>query len=163
MPGESNFLDIARLIQLAVAPVFLLTAIGTIINVLAQRLGRSIDRRRVLEERLPEYRDQALLEAEVELQQLRRRIVYILWAITLAVLAGTLVCLMIGVAFAGAFIATSLARPVAGLFIAAVSFLTLALLLFLREVTIAVVSAHQTVSPYVSARVERTNTTSATK
>ena len=43
MLGESNFLDIARVIQLAVAPVFLLTAIGTIINVLVQRLGRSID------------------------------------------------------------------------------------------------------------------------
>jgi len=163
VPGESHFLDIARVIQLAVAPVFLLTAIGTIINVLIQRLGRSIDRRRTLEERLPRYQDQVLLEAEVELKQLNRRIVLILWAVTLAVVAATLVCLLIGVAFAGAFVATNLARPVAVLFIAAVIVLTAALLLFLREVTIAVVSAHQTVNPYVSEGVARTKDTAATK
>ena len=38
-----------RVIQLAVAPVFLLTAIGTIITALANRLGRAVDRRRILE------------------------------------------------------------------------------------------------------------------
>ncbi len=163
MPGESHFLDIARVIQLAVAPVFLLTAIGTIINVLVQRLGRSIDRRRTLEEQLPGYQGHLAAEGAVELRQLNRRIVLILWAITLAVVAATLVCLLIGVAFAGAFVATNLARPVAVLFIAAVAFLTVALLLFLREVTIAVVSAHQTSEPYLSPRVARTNETAATK
>jgi hypothetical protein len=163
VPGESHFLDIARVIQLAVAPVFLLTAIGTIINVLVQRLGRSIDRRRTLEERLPEYHGQSLLETEMELKQLNRRIVLVLWAVALAVCAATLVCLLIGVAFAGAYVATDLARPVAALFIAAVTVLTVALLLFLREVSIAVVSAHQTAGPYASARVERTKDTAATK
>ncbi len=143
--------------------MFLLTAIGTIINVLVQRLGRSIDRRRTLEERLPEYPGQLQIEAEVELRQLNRRIVLVLWAVALAVLAATLVCLLIGVAFAGAFVATDLSRPVAGLFIAAVAVLTVALLLFLREVSIAVVSAHQTVNPYVSARVARTKDTAAAK
>ena len=39
--------DITRIIQLAVAPVFLLTAIGTILSALNNRLGRIVDRRRV--------------------------------------------------------------------------------------------------------------------
>ena len=46
---ENHISDIAHAIQLAVAPVFLLTAIGTLINVLNARLSRSIDRRRALD------------------------------------------------------------------------------------------------------------------
>jgi hypothetical protein len=163
VPGEAHFLDIARVIQLAVAPVFLLTAIGTIINVLIQRLGRSIDRRRVLEENLSEYEGVWLDEAKVELGQLNRRIVIILWAVSLAVIAATLVCLLVGVAFAGAFVSANLARPVAILFILAVSVLTAALLLFLREVSISVVSAHQTERPYETGRVARKKNTAAKK
>ena len=44
--------EIAHLIQLSVAPVFLLTGVGTLLNVLSGRLARIIDRARVLEERL---------------------------------------------------------------------------------------------------------------
>jgi len=163
VPGESNFLDIARVIQLAVAPVFLLTAIGTIINVLIQRLGRALDRRRIIEEQVPHCEGEVLAAAEGELKMLNRRIVLVLWAITLAVLAGTLVCLLIGVAFAGAFVQTNLVRIVAGLFIGAVAVLTAALLLFLREVLIAAWTAHQTGVPYHFARVERTKDTAAAK
>src|SRR6478609_2610146 len=42
---ESHLTDITHVIQLAVAPVFLLTAIATLINALNIRLGRGIDRR----------------------------------------------------------------------------------------------------------------------
>src|SRR4029077_16254586 len=50
--NPDNVIDVARLIQLAVAPVFLLTAVGTMIGVLSTRLGRAVDRTRYLEERL---------------------------------------------------------------------------------------------------------------
>jgi len=50
---ETHITDITHVIQLAVAPVFLLTAIGTLITALNNRLGRVIDRRRILQERLP--------------------------------------------------------------------------------------------------------------
>ena len=52
MAIEAHLTDIAHVIQLAVAPVFLLTGVGTIINALNARLTRIIDRRRVLEERM---------------------------------------------------------------------------------------------------------------
>jgi len=45
--------SIAQTIQLAIAPVFLLAGIGSILNVLAGRLARVVDRSRVLEERTP--------------------------------------------------------------------------------------------------------------
>ena len=44
--------QIAHVIQLSIAPVFLLTGVGTLLNVLSGRLARIIDRARVLEQRL---------------------------------------------------------------------------------------------------------------
>ena len=155
--ADSQIFDIARTIQLAVAPVFLLTAIGTLLNVLITRLGRAVDRRRVLEEHLPEYGEEMRAEAQRELGMLARRIIYVLWAVTLAVLGALLVCLLIGVAFAGAYFSLDLSREVAGLFVAAVVAVTFCLLLFLREVSIAAVSAHQTPAPY-SPRALRNDT-----
>ena len=48
---ETHINGIAQVIQLAIAPVFLLTAVGTIIGVLSNRLARIVDRTRVLEDR----------------------------------------------------------------------------------------------------------------
>ena len=161
MPAESHFYDIARVIQLAVAPVFMLTAIATIINVLISRLGRAVDRRRILEEHMPEYAGERESQALRELDLLGQRIVLVLWATALAVLSALMVCLLIGTAFSGAFIATDLSRPVAVLFTGAVAALTVCLLVFLREISIAAVSARQTVAPQ-SLR-ERTKATAEAK
>ena len=70
MAVDSHIFDISRTIQLAVAPVFLLTAIGTIINVLIGRLGRAVDRRRLLEEHLSEYSEEMRADALRELSML---------------------------------------------------------------------------------------------
>jgi hypothetical protein len=142
--------DITRVIQLAIAPVFLLSAIATIINVLITRLSRAVDRRRTLEEHLTVYQDEHLAQAIEELRMLQKRITLTLWSLTLAVLSALLVCLLVGTAFAGAYVALDLSRPVAALFVAAVLALTLCLLLFLREISVAAFSARQTVSPYAA-------------
>jgi hypothetical protein len=147
MPNESHFLDIARVIQLAIAPVFLLTAIATIINILISRLARAVDRRRVLEEHLPDYEGAGLEQAAGELAMLHRRVRLVIWATALAVLSALMVCLLIGIAFVGAFVATDLSHAVAILFVAAMAALTGCLLIFLREISIAAVSARQTVKP----------------
>src|SRR5215468_4369890 len=44
--------EIAHIIQLSIAPGFLLTRVGTLLNVLSGRLARIIDRARALEQRL---------------------------------------------------------------------------------------------------------------
>ena len=151
---ESHVFDITRVIQLAVAPVFLLTAIGTIINALAGRLARAIDRRRVLDELLPVQEGEAREEMLQELGILARRITLVLRAMALSVISALLVCLLIGTAFVGAFIELDLSRPVALLFVASVLALTLGLLLFLREVFLAALSVQQLVRAQ-PARVER--------
>jgi len=142
---DSHVFDITRVIQLAVAPVFLLTAIGTFINALAGRLARAIDRRRVLDDILPMQEGDVRDEMLSELGILARRIRLVLWAMGLAVFSAVLVCLLIGTAFIGAFIALDLSRPVALLFVAAVLALTGGLLLFMREVFLAALSVQHLV------------------
>ena len=163
MAVDPHVFDITRTIQLAIAPVFLLTAVGTIINVLIGRLARAVDRRRILEEHLPQYSDERREYAVRELDMLNRRIVLVLWSTALAVLSALLVCLLIGTAFAGAYVELDLSRPVAILFIAAVIALTGCLLLFLREISMAAFSARQTLSPYAPTREPFRNDTAKAK
>ena len=82
---EPHLFDITRVIQLAVAPVFLLTAVGTIINALTGRLARAVDRRRVVEARLVEVEEaDERRELVDEIKLLGGRITLVLWSIALA-------------------------------------------------------------------------------
>jgi hypothetical protein len=137
---DSHVFDITRAIQLAVAPVFLLTAIGTLINALMGRLGRAIDRRRKLEELLHAFEGETRSSMEAELAVLAKRIKLVLWAMAFAVLSALVVCLLIGTAFLGAFVELDLARPVAVMFVVSIAALTACLIAFLREVFLAVVA-----------------------
>ncbi len=134
---DSHVFDITRAIQLAVAPVFLLTAIGTLINALTGRLGRAVDRRRKLEELLSAFEGETRASMGRELEILATRIKLVLWAMATAVLSALLVCVLIGTAFLGAFVALDLSKPVAALFVLAIGALTFCLLAFLREVFLA--------------------------
>jgi hypothetical protein len=138
MAIETHVSDITHVIQLAVAPVFMLTAVGTIINALNSRLGRAVDRRRTLEARLGEFSGDEASAARDELAAITRRICYVYLSILFAVLSGLFVCLLIAGAFLGAFVATDLTRSVAALFVLAMLALIACLLLFLREIFVAV-------------------------
>ncbi len=139
---ESHLTDITRVIQLAIAPVFLLTAIGTLIAVLNVRLGRNVDRRRVLEERLSarsgtrESDEDA--EFRRELRRLARRIRLIYFAMLSAGLGALLICLVVAGAFIGALVAVDISREVAILFVLAMFAVIASLSMFLREVYLAV-------------------------
>src|SRR5512137_944455 len=93
---ESHVHDIARVIQMALAPAFLLSAVGALLNVFANRLARIVDRTRVLEGRADPG-----AESFEELAVLRRRGGLVRWAITMGTGAALLVSLVIGVAFVG--------------------------------------------------------------
>lgn len=130
--------DITHVIQLAVAPVFLLTAIATLINAMNVRLGRIVDRRRVVVAQLrhPEADDVEAAAAEMSTLARRSRLVYL--AILFAVLSALLVCLVVAGAFIGAMLAVKLAEAVAGLFVAAMFTMIVSLSVFLREIYLAV-------------------------
>ena len=138
---DANVTDIARIIQLAVAPVFLLTAIGTILSALNNRLGRIVDRRRVLLDRLrmpPGEVAARVKEDSEELNLLAQRIRLIYHAIMLSVLCALLVCLLVAGAFLGVFITADIAKVVGTLFILAMFALIGSLGMFLREIFLAV-------------------------
>ncbi len=140
--SDQTIYDISHVIQLSVAPVFLLTAIGTILGVLSNRLARIVDRARALNERLEDSPGNRLpaIRAEMGTLAQRRRMVNL--AITFGTTAALLVCVSIATVFLGAVMRANVAVAVASLFILAMAAFVAALVCFLREVLLAVRSLH---------------------
>lgn len=126
--------DISTVIQLAVAPVFLLASIAGTLNVLAHRLSRIIDRGRVLNERNHEPGTAEHAEVDNEQRLLARRSRLINRAIALCTMSSLFVCLVIIVLFLDALYALRQEQIIAALFIVALLSLIAALLIFLREI-----------------------------
>ena len=126
--------DIGHIIQLAIAPVFLLTGVATKLSVLTNRLARIIDRTRVLDERLHIAPNQAYTE---ELEVLYRRSHLINTAITASTACGLLVCVVIAMLFLGDTANLPLDQYIAGSFVLAMLALILSFAFLLREIFIA--------------------------
>src|SRR5574340_1180127 len=119
---------VAHVIQLAIAPVFLLTAIGTLLSVTTNRLSRIIDRARLQEAKLENASPEGVAAIHAHLATLSRRAKLINRAITLFTATALLVCTVIAVLFLGDFLHFNSTLPVALLFITAMLSLVLALL-----------------------------------
>jgi hypothetical protein len=123
-------------IQLAIAPVFLLTAIGAMLGTMTNRVARIVDRAREIESQLAAEASQDAA-CHRELRLLGRRARLINKAITLTVLAALLVCLSIGGLFLDAYWARNLTTLVAWIFGLSLLALILGLGYFLREIYVA--------------------------
>jgi hypothetical protein len=129
---------IAHAIQLAVAPVFLLTGIASILSVLTNRLGRIIDRSRFLHGKLLSLnKEKQGKDIHDELAVLTQRTRLINWAIGLCTTSVLLICSVIAILFLGSFIILNMATPIASLFVAAMLSLILALIFFICEIYLA--------------------------
>lgn len=137
MQPDTTIISVAHVIQLAVAPVFLLTGIGAILSVLINRLSRIIDRTRLLESRIQNAESDMLSLLQLELVTLSRRSRLINWAISLCTSSALLICIVIAVLFVGAFLIVDVSGAVALLFIAAMLTLIGGLINFLREIYLA--------------------------
>jgi hypothetical protein len=137
---EFSDVAVAHAIQLAVAPVFLLSGIGAILAVMASRLGRIIDRARILEDRLDRVSPEFLVPLRGDLATLSQRAKLIYRAISFCTATALLVCGVIAVLFLSAFLRFDASIPVALLFIAAMSAFFLGLVWFLREIYVATVN-----------------------
>ena len=138
MAFDPHVPEIAGVIQLAIAPVFMLTAVGTVIGALSIRLGRAVDRRRELEERLAAMPPAESAAAQDELATIARRIRFVYLSIVFAVISALFVALLIAGAFVGAFVRADLSLMIAGMFVCAMLALIVCLLLFLKEIFLAV-------------------------
>ncbi len=146
---ESYLQGITHTIQLAIAPVFLLTALGTTLSVFATRLGRIVDRARRVELRLRDERDEVRRASVDELRMLERRVHLIHVALTLGTAAALLVCLLIAVAFLGYLVGAGVGAAMAILFIAAMTAYVGALVCFLREIFGAIANMRFNLPPEV--------------
>lgn len=123
---------VSHVIQLAVAPVFLLTGIGAILSVLAVRLGRVVDRYRVLIER-----DSHSPKNVQEIRLLAKRAVWVHWSISLCTISALLVATVIVALFIGYERSRDPSHFVSPLFILAMISLISGLICFLREISLS--------------------------
>ena len=130
--------EVTHGIQLAVAPVFLLTAVSGMIGALAGRLARIIDRARLVEDRARESSDRECLDrAFKELTELRLRGRLANGGIALLTLCAFLIGLTIIVLFVGETTGFQISRWAVGGFLSGVVSFLLALMCFLAETLIA--------------------------
>ena len=129
---------IAQTIQLSVTPVFLLVATGSLLNVIAGRLARVVDRSRVLMERWPDTEGAEHDRIVAELRVADRRMAVINNSILAAVAGGIVVCLLVALLFTQAFTGANLAVAASWAFAAAMLLLLVSLILFLIEVRLAI-------------------------
>lgn len=137
MAPDDAVSSIGHVIQLSVAPVFLLTGVGAMLGVLSNRLARTVDRARKLEVRYGEAAaaEQDSLRGELRLQARRARMIYA--AMSLCALCALLICSVIVALFASAFLPADFALLIAVLFVGAMLAFIGALSVFLREVHLA--------------------------
>jgi hypothetical protein len=130
--------DVAHLIQVALTPIFLISAIGVTLNVLTSRLARIVDRARAMESQLihPDYRPDGR-DLHTALGVLARRARYINAAITLITISALFIALVVVMLFVNAFAHWELSAFIAILFILSMLALAGALTAFLIEVRIA--------------------------
>lgn len=137
MQTESQVAALGHVIQLAVAPVFLLSGVSGLLGVLTNRLSRIIDRARVLEERLmtPAPVGEEQIHGELRLLSHRARLMN--RAISLCTVCALLICAVIIALFVAAFLETNVAIPISLIFTGAMLALFTGLISFLREIYIA--------------------------
>ncbi len=124
---------LAQIIQLAVAPVFLLAGIGAFLNVCAGRLARIVDRARALEPRILASRGAEHDRLIGEVRLLDRRIRIVNAAIFTTVLAALIISAVVVLLFVAFLTSYPIGTAVALLFIAAMIFTALSFAIFLHE------------------------------
>ena len=133
--------NVAKLIQLALGPVFLISGVGITLSMLTSRLSRIVDRARTLEtQRESTSNDKKLATIDADLKVIFRRARYINSAIALSTTSAFLTALVVTLLFASEFTPLGVGGAIALMFVASMGCLSVAFLMFLIEVRIAIKS-----------------------
>ena len=133
IPASTSITAVAQVIQLAVAPVFLLAGIGAFLNVCAGRLSRIVDRARTIEPLLIASRGTEHDRWLAEIRVLDRRMSLVSKAIFFSVLAAVLICAVVVLLFAAGLTEAHFGTAVALLFIACMVAIGVSFAIFLIE------------------------------
>lgn len=131
--------DLFQIIELSIAPVFMLAGIGGLLNVMSGRLSRVVDRARAVEDAIEDehFNDSQLAIANAEIEILWNRIVLSNWSIGLCTFSALLVCVLVVGMFSASFLTFHLETVIKFLFIASLMFLIVSLTTFLLEIRLA--------------------------
>ena len=131
--------NVAKLIQLALGPVFLISGVGITLSMLTQRLSRIVDRARTLEDqREATSSEKKLATIDEDLKVIFRRARYINIAIALGTTSALLTALVVTLLFASEFVPLGVGGAIALMFVGSMACLSSAFLMFLLEVRIAI-------------------------
>lgn len=131
--NASSATQVAHIIQISVAPIFLLAGVGAFLNVCAGRLARIIDRSRDIEPMILRSRGEEHDRWLGEIRVLDKRMALVSQAIFFSVLAAVLTCLVVITLFAGALTNGGLGTTVALLFIGSMVAVGISFSIFLFE------------------------------
>ena len=134
----SSLPGLAKDIQLALAPVFLLTGIASILSMLVGRLARIVDRARSIEDRFTPRDDPRHARQVEELRLLDRRMRTVNGAIFLVTASAVALCTVVAALFVAHLAGFGFARTLAVVFALSLILLIAGLVLFLIEVRMAV-------------------------
>ena len=131
--------NVAKLIQLALGPVFLISGVGITLSMLTQRLARIVDRARKLEAQREDHQQREEARAHrrgpagssFDARATSTR------AIALSTTSALLTTLVVTLLFASEFMPLSVGGAIAVMFVASMVCLSTAFLMFLLEVRIA--------------------------
>jgi hypothetical protein len=126
LPGIGDVDEIRAIMQAAIAPAFLITAIMSGLNMLSVRLSRVLDRERAIRNGSPAFAG--------ERRGLAQRATAAHRAIMLHGLAALLICLLIVVSFAGPFFGMRTGLLLSVLLIGALVCLMVGIAFFLQEI-----------------------------
>lgn len=155
MENLSSISSIATVIQLAVAPVFLLAGIAGLLNVLSIRLGRVVDRVRVVETRRSRETHEdhrALLQAETN--SLWNRIRLVDWSFRSLVAGALIVCLVIMALFLSELSHLNFSSVITFLFVASMCLVIIGLVLFLFEVSLSTTSIREGIDSMIKEELD---------
>ncbi len=138
---------VVAVMQAALAPAFLLTAIAGLLNVMTARLARAVDRARELQRsyRDADDRERRWLGDEFDLIIRRKRLIRL--AMLLCVGGAVLICLLIALLFIMGLSRLSLAWLIKSLFAGAMGLIATALMMLLRETRLAASFGELTIAP----------------
>ncbi len=134
--------DIALTIQLALAPAFLLVGVGQFLILATGRLGRVVDRARIIADILPRDPGPEHDDCLRELKMLDRRMTVTGLSILFGTISMIAVCLVVAGLFANRLLDIALSGLTAAAFVWAMGLLILGLIAFLIEVYLANKSIH---------------------
>ena len=142
LPPTPELTILAQIIQLAIAPVFLLAGLGSFLNVCVGRLARIVDRTRQLEPLILKSRGREHDRLIGEMRKLDRRIRVVNRAIFMSVLAAVLISIVVVLIFVAFLTGYRVGTPIALLFIAAMASTGAGFAIFLFETRLATKTVH---------------------